>query len=91
VVGGAAFEAGVSPGMKVVGVNGRLYTPDRLQDAIKAAKDSTEPISLLVVDDDYYLTANIQYHGGERYPHLERDDSKPDYLSDLVKPKAANQ
>lgn len=86
VVGGPAFEAGVSPGMKVVGVNGRVYTHDVLEDAIKAAKDSTAPITLLVVDDDYYRTATVDYHGGERYPHLVRDESKPDYLSDLIKP-----
>jgi len=91
VVGGAAFEAGISPAMKVVGVNGRVYTPDLLEDAIKAAKDSSAPITLLVVDDDYYRTATIEYHGGERYPHLVRDDSKPDYLSELSKPRAGGQ
>jgi predicted metalloprotease with PDZ domain len=91
VVGSAAFEAGISSGMKVVGVNGRVYSPDLLEDAIKAAKDTTAPITLLVVDDDYYRTATLQYHGGERYPHLIRDDTKPDYLGDLIKAEAANQ
>jgi predicted metalloprotease with PDZ domain len=86
VVGSPAFEAGISSGMKVVGVNSRVYTHDILEDAIQAAKDSTGPITLLFVDDDYYRTATIQYHGGERYPHLVRDDAKPDYLSDLIKP-----
>jgi predicted metalloprotease with PDZ domain len=89
VVGGPAFEAGISSGMKVVGVNGRVYTPDLLEDAIKAAKDITTSITLIVVDDDYYRTRMIQYHGGERYPHLVRDDLKPDYLADLIKPRAA--
>jgi len=91
VVGGPAFAAGVSSGMKVVGVNGRVYTRDLLEDAIKAAKDSSLPITLLVIDDDYYRTANVDYHGGERYPHLVRDDSKPDYLGDLIKPRAGAQ
>jgi predicted metalloprotease with PDZ domain len=91
VVGSPAFEAGISSGMKVVGVNGRVYTHDLLEDAIKAAQDTTAPISLLVVDDDYYRTATIQYHGGERYPHLVRDDSKPDYLGELIEPRAAAQ
>ena len=91
MVGGAAFEAGVSPGMKVVGVNGRVYTHDLLEDAIKAAKDSTPPITLLVVDDDYYRTATINFHGGQRYPHLVRDESKPDYMSEVSKGKAAGQ
>ena len=91
VVGSPAFEAGISPGMKVVGVNGRVYTHDLLEDALDAAKDNTAPITLLVVDDDYYRTATIQVHGGERYPHLVRDESKPDYLGDLIKPRAAAQ
>jgi predicted metalloprotease with PDZ domain len=91
VVGGPAFQAGVSPGMKVIGVNGRLYTHDLLQDAIKAAQDTTSPITLLVVDDDYYRTATIQYHGGERYPHLVREENKPDDLDELIKPRAGGQ
>jgi hypothetical protein len=77
--------------MKVVGVNGRVYTHDLLEDAIAAAKDSTASIMLLVVDDDYYRTATIQVHSGERYPHLVRDDTKPDYLGDLIKPRAVAQ
>jgi predicted metalloprotease with PDZ domain len=91
IVGGAAFNAGVTSGMKIVGVNGRVYMHDLLEDAIKAAKDSPQPISLLVVIDDYYKTCNVDYHGGQRYPHLVRDEGKPDYLDDLAKPRATNQ
>jgi predicted metalloprotease with PDZ domain len=90
VVGGPAFKAGVSSGMKVIGVNGRLFTPDGLQDAIKSAKNSPKPISLLVVNDDYYRISDVDYHGGERYPHLVRQSGKPDYLDDLIKPRAAS-
>jgi predicted metalloprotease with PDZ domain len=85
---GRAFKAGISPGMKIVGVNGRLFTPEILADAISASKDSQNPIEVLLVDDDYYRTAKIDYRGGDRYPHLVRDDSKPDYIDDLVKPEA---
>jgi predicted metalloprotease with PDZ domain len=91
IVGSPAFEAGISSGMKVVGVNGRVYTNDVLQDAIKAAKEMGSPISILVIDDDYYRTCNVNYHGGERYPHLVQDTSKPDYLDELIKPRAASQ
>ncbi len=91
VVGGPAFNAGISSGMKVAGVDGRVYTHDLLEDAIKASKDSSAPITLLVIDDDYYRTATIEYHGGERYPHLVRDESKPDYLDELIKPRAGGQ
>ena len=87
IVGSPAFEAGISSGMKVIGVNGRLYTQDLLEDAIKAAKESTQPISLLVVVDDYIKTVTINYHGGPRYAHLERVKDKPDYLDELIKPR----
>lgn len=86
IVGGPAFKAGISSGMKVVGVNGRLYNHEILEDAIKAAKGSSVPISLLVINDEFYFQANVDYHGGQRYPHLKRDDSKPDYLDELIKP-----
>jgi len=88
IVGGPAFEAGISSGMKVVGVNGRVFTPELLDDAVKDAKDSSKPITLLVVVDDYYRTATIAYHGGPQYPHLVREEGKPDYLDELIKPRA---
>ena len=91
IVGSPAFEAGISSQMKVIGVNGRMFTPDLLTDAIKAAKDSSQPITLLVVVDDYFRTCTINYHDGERYPHLVRDDTKPDYLDELIKARAASQ
>ncbi|MFZ2021820.1 MAG: M61 family metallopeptidase [Terracidiphilus sp.] len=91
IVGSPAFEAGISSGMKVVGVNGRLYSHDLLEDAIKAAKGTDAPISLLVIDDEYYHVCAVNYHDGERFPHLVRNESKPDYLDDLIKPRAAAQ
>ncbi len=91
IVGLPAFQAGISPGMKIVGVDGRLYTHDLLKDAIDAAKDSSHPISLLVVHDDYYKTCSIDYHGGQRFPHLVREEGKDDYLGDLIKPRAGGE
>ena len=85
IVGSPAYKAGITSGMKVVAVNGRVYTQDLLEDAIKASKDAANPIVLLVIVDDYYKTATIDYHGGQRYPHLVRDETKPDYLDDLIK------
>ncbi len=88
MVGSPAYNAGITSGMKVIGVNGRVYTHDELEDAIAAAKDSSKPITLTYVTDDYIRTASIDYHGGARYPHLTRDDSKPDYLDELIKAHA---
>ena len=91
IVGSPAFEAGISSGMKVVGVNGRVFNQDRLTDAIKAAKDSSQTITLLVLVDDYFRTCTISYHGGPRNPHLAPQDGKPDYLDELIKARAANK
>jgi predicted metalloprotease with PDZ domain len=91
IVGSPAFEAGVSSGMKVIGVNGRVYSHDLLDDAIKAAKDTSQPVTLLVVADDYFRTCVINYHGGDKFPHLVRVADKPDYLDELIKPRAATQ
>jgi predicted metalloprotease with PDZ domain len=86
IVGGPAYRAGVTAGMKIAGVNGRVFTTELLDDAIKASRDNPAPIQLLVIDDDYYKTAEVDYHGGKRYPHLARVESKPDYLDELIKP-----
>ena len=90
IVGSPAFEAGISSQMKIIGVNGRVYTPELLSDAIKSAKDTSQPITLLVVVDDYFRTCTINYHDGPRYPHLVRDDKRPDYLDELIKAQAAS-
>jgi predicted metalloprotease with PDZ domain len=91
IVGGPAFEAGISSQMKIIGVNGRVYSQELLSDAIKSAKDASQPITLLVVVDDYFRTCTISYHDGERFPHLVRDGERPDYLDELIKPQAANR
>jgi predicted metalloprotease with PDZ domain len=87
VEGMPAAKAGIGPGMKLVAVNGRQFSSDVLREALKAAKNSPAPIELLVENTDYYKTYKIDYHGGEKYPHLVRDDSKPDLLSDILKAK----
>jgi len=90
IVGSPAFEAGISSQMKIVGVNGRVYTPELLSDAIKSAKDTSQPITLLIVADGYFRTCTVNYHDGARYPHLVRDEARPDYLDELIKPRAGS-
>ena len=82
-----AAKAGIGPGMKVVAVNGRAFSADVLRDALKAGKGGTAPLELLVENADYFTTYKLDYHDGEKYPHLVRDASRPDLLSDIIKPK----
>jgi predicted metalloprotease with PDZ domain len=85
VEGMIAAKAGIGPGMRVIAVNGRKFSADGLHDAIHAAKNSSDPIELIVENTDYIKTYKLDYHGGEKYPHLVRDDSKPDLLSEIIK------
>jgi predicted metalloprotease with PDZ domain len=87
IEGMPAAQAGIGPGMKLIAVNGRQYSPEILRDALKASKDGAAPLELLIENTDYYKTYKLDYHGGERYPHLVRDDSKPDLLSEIYKAK----
>ena len=87
IEGMPAARAGIGPGMKLVAVNGRRYSPDVLRDALKAGKNGTAPLELLVENTDYYKTYKLDYHGGERYPHLVRDESKPDLLTEIYQAK----
>ncbi|BDU19606.1 M61 family peptidase [Dyella sp. GSA-30] len=83
---GPAFKAGLSPGMKLIGVNGKEFSGDALKDAITAsAKDKSKPVELLVKNFDEFQTLRIDYHDGLKYPHLERDTGTKDTLSDLLK------
>jgi hypothetical protein len=35
---------------------------------------------------DYIVPVNIDYHDGQRYPVLVRDDSQKDYLDEITTP-----
>lgn len=83
-----AWHAHIAPGTTLVAVNGRKYTPDILREALKAGKDKGPRIELLVVNGDFYKTYTLDYHGGEKYAHLVREESRPDLLSDIIKPLA---
>jgi len=83
-----AFEAGLAPGVKLIAVNGDKFTPDILKDAIAAAKSAPAPIELLVQSGDTFATVKVNYHGGLRYPRLERLDDTPDRIGDIAKPRS---
>jgi len=82
-----AAKAGIGPGMKLDAVNGRRFSPEVLRDAVKATRNSGTSLELLVENTDYYKSYKIDYHGGEKYPHLVRDDTKPDLLTEILKAK----
>ena len=80
-----AAKAGIGPGMKLVAVNGRARNSEVLRDALSAAKTASEPLQLLIENSDFFKTYAVDYHGGNRYPHLVRSDDGPDVLSEIIK------
>ena len=86
IPGTPAFAAGLAPGMKIIGVNGRKWSRDVMRAALKAAMNSKEPIAILAENGDYYNTYNVDYHGGEKYPHLVRNEGQTDLLGEIIKP-----
>jgi len=87
VEGMSCAKAGIGPGMMIVAVNGHKFSPDAWHDAIAAAKTGSAPIELIVENADYFRTIKLDYHDGEKYPHLVRDESKPDLLTEIFKAK----
>ncbi len=83
--GSPAFTAGLGPGMHIVAVNGRQFSPAVLNAAITEAKSSPAPLELIVENTGYYKVVLIDYHGGLRYPHLERA-AAPDRLDAILTP-----
>jgi predicted metalloprotease with PDZ domain len=83
-----AYKAGLAPQWKMVAVNGVGYSDDGFKNALKTAKGRSEPIEFIVSNDNHFRTVKVDYHGGEKYPHLERDSSTPDLLDDILKPLA---
>jgi hypothetical protein len=75
--------------MTVVAVNGRKYTTEVLDAAIDAAKDSRATIELLVLNNDFYRTLEVQYFEGQRFAHLARIDDRDDTLAEVLAPRAA--
>ena len=85
--GSPAHEAGLGVAMKLEAVNGQDWTPANLCEAVEAAARLTGPISLSVRNDNRSETHRLDYHGGERYPVLERIPGRPDLLLDVLKPR----
>lgn len=85
--GSPAYKAGLTADDTLVALNGMAFDADDLADAIQQAKDNaTAPLSLLVRSGDRFRTVVLTYHGGLRYPHLERIANTPDMLATILTP-----
>lgn len=80
-------RARLAPGMKVLGVNGRLFSPQRLDEALVESK-TRRKVELLIVEGDRFRTVVLDYAEGPKFLRLVRDNSRPDLLADILKPIA---
>nr|NUR37848.1 peptidase M61 [Sphingomonas sp.] len=83
----AAFNAGLSIGSEVVAVNGRKFDADALKRAIKAAAGNGPAPELLIHDGELYRTIKLDWHGGLRYPRLEKVGKGEGTLDALLAPR----
>jgi predicted metalloprotease with PDZ domain len=83
---GVADKAGLTFGLKVIGVNGEVFSADALRQALDDSKGNTKPIHLLIQDENKLTDVNLDYHDGQRYPSLVRVEGTTDYLDEITKP-----
>lgn len=83
---GPAYKGGLGAGMTITAVNGVAFSPEVLSRAVVAAQQDDAPIKLLVKNQDWFVTYDVDYHQGLKYPHLEREQATPDYLSEILAP-----
>ena len=58
--------AGIGPGMKLIAVNARRFSPKVMDEALAATKKPGHAITLLIEDGDFYRTYKLDYQGGPR-------------------------
>jgi predicted metalloprotease with PDZ domain len=88
IQGSPAARAGVGPGTKILGVNGRTYGGQKQIDAaLRAAQNGGPAVRMLLSGGETYREVTFDYHDGPKYPALERIAGTPDVLSIVAKPK----
>ena len=86
VPGTPADLAGILDGWEILGVNGRRFNSDRLEDAVRES-GKTGTIDLLVDVEGQLVTHTVRYDGGLRYYALERDEGPSDWLGAIFTPR----
>lgn len=83
----SAFKAGMTPDARIAAVNGKAFSIHALRGAIIDAEKTTSPLKFLVQRGKQFQTIEINYHGGLRYPTLQRVEGTPDRLDRILAPK----
>jgi predicted metalloprotease with PDZ domain len=86
IAGSPAAKAGLTPAMRILAIGGRRYDSKHAHAAITAARSDKNPIEVVAENGDFVRVLRIDYHGGQRWPHLERIPNRPDLLSEMIRP-----
>jgi len=84
--GMSGYNAGITPGMQVTAVNGTKFSLAVIEGAVRRTRDQGK-LELRVANGRATQLHRLNYHGGLKYPHLQRDASKPDLLRLIVAPR----
>ena len=79
-----AADAGIAPGMKLLAVNDRPWSPKALLKAVGKSEAGVR-IELQIDNDGFVRTYEVQCGGGLRFLHLVRDSSRSEMLSDILR------
>ena len=82
-----AFKAGIDVGTVIQAVNDTAYSGDAMKAAIVNAQTSKQPIRLLLKNGPRYREVAIDYHGGPRYPRLQKTGTGDSGLDRLLAPR----
>jgi predicted metalloprotease with PDZ domain len=82
-------KAGLAPGMRVLGVNSKKFSRERLDDALSDSV-ARRKIEFLLLEGEQFRTVSVDYADGLRYLELVRNTERPDLLGDILKPVASH-
>jgi predicted metalloprotease with PDZ domain len=86
IAGKAADKAGIGPGMKLLAINSRRWSTEGLTNAVAASKTAGNALEFLLENGEFIRAHTLDYHEGPKYPYLQRDKDKPDFLAEIIKP-----
>jgi len=84
LVGSPAFLAGLGPGMRILKIGSKPYSPDGIRAAVSLAARPGPPIYLEIDNDGTVTTVPVDYRGGPREPHLQQVPGRPDVLASIL-------
>ena len=84
--GMSGYSAGIMPGMRLTHVNAVKFSVGQIEEAVRRTRDQGK-LELQVANGHATELHRLDYHGGLRYPHLQREPSKPDLLRLIVAPQ----